>query len=116
MEIAAEVWSWIGPKEAGMTRFGGEPRRHGGCIKNSYPSTTPEPVGRQTVRCGHSAREPEGRGSVAICAREVGSADCIRHVYPAWRATYRIWSRGHMLRLSCFSLATVRELSGRWAA
>ena len=48
MEIAAEVWSWVGPKATGTARFGGEPRRHGACmtkhgacIKGSYPPTSP---------------------------------------------------------------------------
>jgi hypothetical protein len=45
MEIAAEVWSWVGPKATGTARFGGEPRRHGVCMKGSYPPTSPEPVG-----------------------------------------------------------------------
>jgi len=38
MEIAAEVWFWVGPKATGTARFGREPRRHGACIKGSYPT------------------------------------------------------------------------------
>lgn len=41
MEIAAEVWSWVGPKATGTARFGGEPRRHGACIKGSLRKTVP---------------------------------------------------------------------------
>src|SRR5919205_786197 len=33
MEIAAEVWSSVGPKATGTARFGGELRRHGACIQ-----------------------------------------------------------------------------------
>jgi len=86
MEIAAKVWSWVGPKAMGTARFGGEPRRHGACVKGSYLPTSPEPAGRQTAPCAHSARGPEGRRSAAIFARsgasEVGTATRIRSVYP----------------------------------
>src|SRR5215467_6819894 len=36
MEIAAEVWSRVGPKATGTDRFGGEPRRHGTCINRTW--------------------------------------------------------------------------------
>jgi hypothetical protein len=94
MEIAAEVWFWVGPKATGTARFGREPRRHGACIKGSYPTNPsvtcrsadgPAAVIALANRKGNAVR----RSALASCASEVGTADCIRHVYPAWRAILR---------------------------
>src|SRR4030081_1939271 len=59
MEIAAEVWSWVGPKATGTARFGGEPRRHGACIKGSYPLVRGEscPACAEVTGIGRDTRE-----------------------------------------------------------
>ena len=83
MEIAAEVWSWVGPKAGRSRRFGGELRRHGACIKGSYP-TNPSGTCRSAdgpvavivlaSRKGDAVR----RAALASGASEGGTADCIR--------------------------------------
>ena len=90
MEIAAEVWFWVGPKATGTARFGREPRRHGACIKGSYP-TNPSGTCRSAdgpvavIALANRKGDAVRRSVLASGASEVGTADCIRHVYPAWR-------------------------------
>jgi hypothetical protein len=89
MEIAAEVWFWVGPKATGTARFGREPRRHGACIKGSYP-TNPSGTCRSAdgpvavIALANRKGDAVRRSVLASGASEVGTADCIRHVYPAW--------------------------------
>jgi len=94
MEIAAEVWFWVGPKATGTARFGREPRRQGACIKGGYPTnasgtcrSADGPVA--FIALANQKGDAVRRSALASGASEVGTADCIRHVYPAWRANFR---------------------------
>src|SRR5262245_51415693 len=54
MEIAAEVWSWLGPKATETARFGGELRRRSACVtamRHNPAYAIMQPIAR-TIRVG----------------------------------------------------------------
>jgi hypothetical protein len=68
MDIAADIWSWIGIKATGTARIGRAPERpttwrvHQGQL--SHQPLRNLSFGRQP-RCGHRVREPEVRRRAA---------------------------------------------------
>lgn len=78
MEIAAEIWFWVGPKATGTARFGHEARRHGACIKGSYP-TNPSGTCRSAdgpvavIALANRKGDAVRRSALASGASEVGT-------------------------------------------
>jgi hypothetical protein len=111
MEIAAEVCFWVGPKATGTARFGREPRRHGACIKGSYP-TNPSGTCRSAdgpvavIALANRKGDAVRRSVLASGASEVGTADCIRHVYPAWRSSLQTPTSGSQTLATTLGIAT----------
>ena len=69
MEIAAEVWSWVGPKATGTARFGGEPRRHGACM-----TTWRVHKGQLSTNLSGTCRSADGPVAVIALASRKGDA------------------------------------------